>query len=273
MDHTEALPPQTETDAAGAGATHAAPGHEGEHGGQEHGGEAHGEGHGGGHAPHGKAHGGGHGGGHNEGGSWIVTYCDMITLLIAFFICIMTFASKESGKEKYPKLRDSILYGLDGSGPTGPSHKGSDADSIVWRQVLTSSLLSGGGSRIPPLYSDPQDQKTSKVLAALKGSELPNLGETLILQFPLTSMFDGQNQLTPAGTRILNRIAQNLRKLPYQVYCQAPDEKTLPLAVRAYRQLVEEGGLEPANLGVGIRLDQAPGLPALWVSFVPRQGT
>jgi flagellar motor protein MotB len=124
---------------------------------------------GGSHAKHGKGHKDGHGAG-AHGGTWLVTYCDMITLLIAFFIAIITFASQESGNQKYPKMRDSILYGAGGSGVAGSPHQGTDHDAVVWRQFLMAAQPAG--SKTPPLYTDPSLDKTGPASRATHPRDL-----------------------------------------------------------------------------------------------------
>lgn len=56
---------------------------------------------------------------HAHGESWLVSYCDMISLLVTFFLMMMTFSSKYSGDLE--QIGVSILEG--GGGPfDGPSH-------------------------------------------------------------------------------------------------------------------------------------------------------
>ena len=63
------------------------------------------------------------GGGH--GASWIVTYSDMITLLMTLFIVIVTFGTKQ--QDKYSKKNDSVVGGKGGLGAAGPATQGADA--------------------------------------------------------------------------------------------------------------------------------------------------
>lgn len=56
---------------------------------------------------------------HAHGESWLVSYCDMISLLVTFFLMMMTFSSKHTGDLE--QIGVSILEG--GGGPfEGPSH-------------------------------------------------------------------------------------------------------------------------------------------------------
>jgi len=213
---------------------------------------------------HGGGHGDGHGGGGHGGGNWIVTYCDMITLLIAFFICILTFASRESGNQNFPKFRDSVLYGPGGSGPAGAAIRGSDRDAVVWRQLLISAYPSAPGSRIPPLYSDPTFEKTSEVLHLLETSSLGTLGDSHVIRMPMVLFFDKEQDLTPTGQYLLRYVAYHVRRLPYNLLVQVAQPQHLAQAVGLVRHLQQKNAMEPSKLGVGIRPATEELNPHVW---------
>jgi chemotaxis protein MotB len=212
---------------------------------QEHGDAAHAHAHG----KH-KGHGGhgGHAGGH--GGNWLVTYCDMITLLIAFFICILTFASKENGKQSNPKLRDSVIYGPGGTGAIGP--KGANSDSIVWRQVLASANPQMMGSRSAPRYSDPQMTANEQVLDLLDHSTETALDDSFSMRVPLVVIMKDAKTLSPAGHRLLSNIAFALRQFPFDLIVQIEDRETFGTAFHLAKHLTELAGVHPSRAGVSL---------------------
>ena len=220
---------------------------EGEH--AEHAGH---EEHAGGHKHH-KGHGGhgdGHGGGH--GGNWIVTYCDMITLLIAFFICILTFASAESGKHQHRKMRDSVLYGTGGTGIAGPDVKTGDQDAVVWRQVLISSNPKNLGSTAPPLYSNPTLEVTGKALAMLEQPAQNVLGDSYGVTLPFAILFSGDNKLSSSGRQLLDSMANNVAALPYDMLIEVDNQALLKRATAITLHLENREVIAPARLGVGV---------------------
>src|SRR5271170_2887306 len=109
------------------------------------------------------------GGGH---AGLIVTYSDMITLLMACFIMIITFASKEP--EKYGQKKDSLVGGEGGNGVIGTPSKSDNNDSVIWRERPGISRTGKGISEMPTLYSDPDMPTTTEILNAL---ELPLVGK------------------------------------------------------------------------------------------------
>jgi chemotaxis protein MotB len=204
-------------------------------------------GHGGGHKKHGDH--GGHGGGH--GGSWIITYCDMITLLIAFFICILTFASKESGKGNHQRLHDSLVNAPGGTGIAGSKGKPADQDAVAWRQVLLSTNAGPGASSIPPLYSDPAWTATHKVLAMLEQPAERTLSESYELVIPIAMLFAKQNTLTPTAKHLLQTIARNLGPLPYELFIHVDNAANLSRATTISQFIVWQG-MPQGRLGIGI---------------------
>jgi hypothetical protein len=208
--------------------------------------EAHG-GHGGGHGGHGDGHGGG-----GHGGSWIVTYCDMITLLIAFFICILTFASKENGKGNQRRLRDSVLYGLEGTGIAGPVTKPGVADEFMWRQVLLSANPGDTGSALPPLYSDPKMDITTRALDMLEDQSTESFEDGYKVALPLSLIFDAANKLTPSGQNLLRSLGDNVRHLPFVVLIQVHGKAELKQAVVLAERLIRFEGIDPSQVGLGI---------------------
>src|SRR3989442_9782363 len=101
------------------------------------------------------------GGGGGHGCGWIVTYSDMITLLMTMFIVIVTFGGKEG---KGSKKNDSVISGKSGTGAAGPSSaKEADKSAILTRFApLGRTVLRG--SEIAPMYDDPSNDWTDSVL-------------------------------------------------------------------------------------------------------------
>jgi hypothetical protein len=219
---------------------HAEPG---EHGDEAH--EAHAAGHHG--HKHGK-HGHGDHGGHGD--KWLVTYCDMITLLIAFFICILTFASKENGNKSHARLRDSLVYGPGGTGAAGD--KSASADSIVWRQVLASVSAQSVGSSTAPRHSDPHMHLNEQVLDMLDNATETILDDNFSFRVPLVVLMSDDKAFSPAGKRLLGNIAFSLRQFPFDLIVQIDDPAIFPIAFRLTKQVTELANVAPSRAGISL---------------------
>jgi len=252
--HVEEAPARPAAPAGGHGGARAAPAH----------GPAHGKGHKGGHGG-----GDGHGGGGGHGGSWIVTYSDMITLLMAMFICIITFSSREP--ERYSKKRDSLMYGEGGTGIAGKMSSSLEQDAVVWRKRPVSARAGQHGSEMPPLYSEPALEATAAVLRRLDGPLAGTLADNYALRVPLAVLFGPDGTVSAAGKELLASVARNLRQLPYDIAFQFDDARDLPRGVRLCQHLAEEQGIPPSRLAVGVREGPREWSSSVWITFARRQ--
>src|SRR5579885_3441765 len=119
------------------------------------------------------------GGGH--GAKWIVTYSDMITLLMTLFIVIVTFGSKE--QDRYAKKLDSVVGGEGGTGAAGPTGQGIGRDSVLVRVSFLGRTVYTG-SEAPPLYSDPYPEPAAAALRALEKPPLGRLSDNFAFRVP-----------------------------------------------------------------------------------------
>ena len=203
------------------------------------------------------------GGGH---GGWIVTYSDMVTLLMACFIMVITFSSKEP--EKYSRNRDSVIQGSGSLGPAGAEQKGLDKDAIVWRQRPYTARVSQFGSEMPPLYADPTLERTHNILRALEAASTDSVLDNYLMRLPLTLFFDKENKLSPSGGRVLHAIAHRVQFLPYDVLVQVDDARFTARAVQVAQHLAQRESIHPGRVGVGVRETSESWNPALWISYV-----
>lgn len=202
--------------------------------------------------PHAKAHRGRadeHGAG-AHGGKWLITYCDMVTLLITFFICILTFASKENGSKPYARQRDSLIYGTGGSGAVGD--KSANADAVVWRQVLSSVSLQSNGSSSAPQFSEPQLQGTDKVFDLLDKSGDTILDENFSFHVPLIVLMSDAKTFSPSGQRLLGNIAFGLRQYSFDLIIQIDHPDVFPIAFLLSKKLTDLAGCPPSRTGISL---------------------
>ncbi len=207
----------------------------------------------------------GHGG---HAASWIVTYCDMITLLIACFIMIITFGSKEKGH--LSPRSDSIVNGQGGSGVVGPEHQGADRDALVWRLLPSPGRTTPHGSELPPLYSDPNPDATPEVVRRLEADQTHTLADSYQLQMPLGLLFNDQGDLTPGGIQWLHAIGRNIRALPYDLMLQVDDPRQLPRAIKMSHYFATKEAIHPGRIGVGLRAAGSSGNTSVALTLVRR---
>ncbi len=194
-----------------------------------------------------KKGGGEEGGGH--GAKWIVTYSDMITLLMTLFIVIVTFGSKE--QDRGSKKLDSVAGGMGGTGAAGPTGQGIGRDSVMVRMSPLGRMVYSG-SQTPPQYADPSSDPAGAALKALKEAPLGQLSDNFAFRVPWSFMFDTAGKLSPSGMTLLRSVASAVRRLPFDVQVRVGKRSQTPAAAKVAQYLFSEASLFPGRLGVAV---------------------
>jgi len=152
---------------------------------------------------------GGHGEGGHSVGLWYVSFSDMITLLLSFFVILTTFSSFDSGSRKrfrgvirsignytiFPSpegLKDSYLPALEGQ--------------IDWTEF---------GSEMPT-GMEPREVQRPRKMPLITSTEAYHDRKSFYV--PSSQMFWGKgSRLTPNGEAALRQIAQFVQMVPCQV--------------------------------------------------------
>ena len=207
-------------------------------------------------------------GGH--GSRWIVTYSDMVTLLIAFFIAIITFSSKHIGGRDAPK-GESPLAGLGGSGLAGPKRSEDiPRDAVVWRLRFRQGPKTETGSEFAPLYHDPALETTEGVLRAFSNAPPGKIGDPYTLHLPFGILFGSKSSLTPSGIHLLRTIAANLRNMPYDFHLSVRSPDHLSRAVQMGTYLSTSGGIHPGRIAIGVRAGDGDELDTVLLEVTPQ---
>jgi chemotaxis protein MotB len=188
--------------------------------------------------------------GHDSGGNmrWLLTYADMITLLLAFFVIM--YAISKVDLKKYETVAASLRGAFRSGGAMPISTKGS------------------GGERVLP-HPNPALELFERLRA--------NLGEDLragrvqiepgpdgiVLRFQDGVFFErGRAEIRPEARRMLDRLAGVMAPLPYHIEAEGHTD-TLPIrsaqfpsnwelsvarATAVVRYLVEAHGISPLRL-------------------------
>lgn len=184
-------------------------------------------------------------------GNWVATYCDMVTLLMTFFIIIVTFSSREDGKEKFPKLRNSIVSGGEGTGVAGETTKLPDQPNLFWRQVLMTAQPGPHGSRTPPHHTDPSLENGPRKAGNLPVGANGGLADSFRMRIPLQVFVGPDGKTTPQGKALLQDLARKMRNLPFDVDLQAAGEEEMRTVARLALELMQDTSLGFPRVGLG----------------------
>jgi len=184
--------------------------------------------------------------------AWILTYSDVITLLMTFFVLLLTFATDQV--ERFERMRISLLGGNLGTGIVSNRTASLDYDEIIWRERPRTARSSQRGSNMPPRYIDPALIAVGKGLKSLNEPDRQPFRKSHVLALPRDLLLDERGRITPAGARLLHAIAIRMRPLPYLLRIQAPTPAHINDAVTVVSYLAEVEGVTPAKLAVGVKL-------------------
>ncbi len=181
--------------------------------------------------------------------SWLMTFSDVITLLMTFFILLLTFATSEP--EKFEQMQVSLFGGGGAMGIAGDVQKPLDKDAVLMRKRPDSGRITTRGSEMPPVNADPTLEGLAKGIAGLESSEQRELSTQHALTVPVSLMVDEKGRPTPLGVQQLRMLARHMRKQPIDVQflVSNPDDVQRTLGLASY--LFEHEGILPGRLAVG----------------------
>ena len=182
--------------------------------------------------------------------AWFMTYSDVITLLMTFFILLLTFASSEP--EFFAQVK---VVSFSGGGSTGVAGKNDDLldkDSVVVRERPNSAAITTRGSETPPVFEDPVKESVSRGLKSLENPDALADAERVKIQSSLSLMRDANGEITEQCVTQLRMLAQQLKSQPLTLHIMVSDQDAMAFSVRMAAILVDEFGVTPGRVAVGV---------------------
>ena len=181
--------------------------------------------------------------------AWVMTFSDVITLLMTFFILLLTFATNTP--ETFDRMQVSMFGGGGSTGFAG-STEGMEKDSLLVPDRARTGRIAKDGSHIPPMYSDPALSTLDKGIAGLEKDEMRVLGTIHQLRQSLKSVVDAKGNLTPLCRQQLKLLSRQLRKRPLNLDIVVNNQDELPAALAIVEHLGRNENVPVAKVGVGV---------------------
>lgn len=172
-----------------------------------------------------KKHKGGHGGEHENAERWLLTYADMITLLVAFFI--MLYAMSVTNQAKFNTLAISVRSGFGNITANKPSildgeSGGRPKPSLNPAIPMKTTVLPGGGESADKRSNASDSQVLKDLQKMLSQGELAKHVEVRMEErgIVVTILADnytfnsGSADLKPAFRPLLDMISKEVKKVP-----------------------------------------------------------
>ena len=190
--------------------------------------------------------------------TWLMTFSDVITLLMTFFILLLTFATSEP--ERFERMQVAMFSGGGALGIAGDAHTALDRDSVVYRVRPRSGRKSTRGSEMPPIHEDPVKSSLADGIAGLEQDEQRETSTSHELTVPVHLFFNADGEISVQGKVFARMLARQLRNQPLDISIGAPRQDTGKAQLLA-AHLFEEYAIQPGRIGVGYRRSstKAPG--------------
>ncbi|MFP5502177.1 MAG: flagellar motor protein MotB [Candidatus Sericytochromatia bacterium] len=203
---------------------------------------------------------GGHGGeGHASSERWLLTYADLITLLLAFFIIM--YAMSETDAKKMEELARSLQSTF---------HLSSGGGTDAALPPASNDMLTGGGALLPEAKALMEIQEQlERELASQNGAEAAQSVTTslnqrgLVISLANSAFFDsGEASLRPEARNVLKTVAGTLKSSKRFIMVEGHTDNT-PINTARYpsnwelstarattvvRYLITDYGLPPKRL-------------------------
>jgi flagellar motor protein MotB len=188
--------------------------------------------------------------------AWFMTYSDVITLLMTFFILLLTFATNEP--EHFARMQIAMFGGGSSTGIAGKNEEPFDQDALLMRIRPKSARLTIVGSETPPVDTDPSYQSLDLAVQALEQANELADADRLSITIPLSVVADPQGTITAIGQQQLRMVATQMRRMPLDVRMEVRQAEDVDVCLALAQELVGGNNLSPARISVGAGVTSIP---------------
>lgn len=182
--------------------------------------------------------------------SWFVTFSDVITLLMTFFVLLLTFSTDQP--EVFEKFQSTMFRGTGATGIAGQRDDGLERDSFVVRERPSAARVVMRGSEMPPTLDDPGGASLGSGLEGLEDEEHydPTIAQSI--EVPLLLFVTRGGDITPTGKQQLGMLARQLHHMALHVSLQVADEEQVEALMAITQYLVQHRGVPGGKIGTGL---------------------
>lgn len=182
--------------------------------------------------------------------AWFMTYSDVITLLMTFFILLMTFSTTEP--EQFGKTQVIRFGGGSSTGVARKSEVAATMDSQVVRIRPRASRFAKDGSELPPQLTDPGIDSLSKGLDAIENPDKLAQMQRIRMQVPVRTLQDSSHKPTSYAARTARMLGHQLVGLPVEINFVASNVDDADICVELASMIYESFEVAPGRLSVQV---------------------
>ena len=182
---------------------------------------------------------------------WFMTYSDVITLMMTFFILLLTFATNEP--ERFEQMKVAVFGASGAPGLAGDPSEGVENDSWVMRTRSRSSRLTNRGSEMPPLDRQASLATLDKGLSGLEEDEHQLILNVVTMDVPARQFATADGKLYEFGMRNLELVADMLTRKAYEITFEVAHPSELARANVCVQYLFQQHSIASERLGVALK--------------------
>lgn len=186
--------------------------------------------------------------------AWFMTYSDVITLLMTFFILLLTFATTEP--ERFEKVTSSVFASAGATGVAGHKHDQLDRNSWSQRVRPRAARIAMQGSEMPPIEKEISTSAIGRGLEAVSDkASKKDIMKSYAFELPLAKLVDANMNVSRNGIQVASKLSSQLRSLSihctFEISDRSMDQRVCAFADHLYK--VERA--RPGQIGIGFADD------------------
>ena len=183
--------------------------------------------------------------------AWFMTYSDVITLLMTFFILLLTFSTTEP--ERFEKVAASFFGDAGATGVAGHQHDQLDRSSWSQRVRPRAARIALQGSEMPPIVDEPASKAVGRGLKSVSEEQAKqDVMKSYSFEIPLAQLVNQHQQLTQKGAQLSSLLASQVRSLPVHCAIEWSNKQISDGATSLAHHLYHVEKIRPGQVSVGI---------------------
>lgn len=182
--------------------------------------------------------------------AWFMTFSDVITLLMTFFILLLTFATTEP--ERFEKVTVSVFGSSGASGVAGHEHDQLDRNSWSERIRPRAARIAMQGSEMPPIVKDSPSAAVGEGLESVsENAAEKDVMKTFQFELPIERLVDQNLTVTQKGLQVASKLSEQLRSLSIHCALEVSDRQLSDRVCAFAHHLYHVERARPGQIGTG----------------------
>lgn len=187
--------------------------------------------------------------------TWFFTYTDVITLLMTFFVLLLTFATSEP--EQFERMQIALFGGGGGTGIAGKSEK-MEKDTVLIRERPRSSRMTSRGSEMPPIHSDASTDSLASGLEGLDERPTVKASDSYAFEMPISLLVNDDDEITSVGAQYLRMFAKRLKSGSHRITFETARDSDIDRCMALCSHLMEAERITPGLIAASVVANGSP---------------